>query len=85
MLRIGRYHFTVTDSILMLDWLMLAVPAAFAIRFVPAWSNESLLFIAAGVGTIPLAGWLGRATELLSALTGSDIGGFLNATFRQRG
>jgi hypothetical protein len=58
MLRIGRYHFTVTDSILMgdlcrpsrvsgsaaffqkrLDWLMLAVPAAFAIRFVPAWSS----------------------------------------------
>jgi 2-keto-3-deoxy-galactonokinase len=28
---------------------------------------------------------VGRATELLSALTGSDIGGFLNATFRQRG
>ena len=60
---------------------MFAVPAAFAIRFVPAWSNESLLFIAAGVGTIPLAGWLGRATELLSARTGSDIGGFVNATF----
>jgi hypothetical protein len=64
-----------------LDWLVLAVPAAFAIRFVPAWSNESLLFIAAGVGIIPLAGWLGRATEQLSARTGAGIGGFLNATF----
>jgi Ca2+:H+ antiporter len=64
-----------------LDWLVLAVPAAFAIRFVPAWSNESLLFIAAGVGIILLAGWLGRATEQLSARTGAGIGGFLNATF----
>ena len=51
MLRVGRYHFTDRNSILMgvsaaprasavcgffstpLDWLMLAVPAAFAIRF----------------------------------------------------
>ena len=60
---------------------MLAVPAAFAIRFVPAWSNESLLFVVSGVGIIPLAGWLGRATEQLSARTGAGIGGFLNATF----
>jgi Ca2+:H+ antiporter len=64
-----------------LDWLVLAVPAAFAIRFVPAWSNESLLFVAAGIGIIPLAGWLGRATEQLAAHAGAGVGGFLNATF----
>jgi Ca2+:H+ antiporter len=64
-----------------LDWLVLAVPAAFAIRFVPAWSNESLLFVVSGVGIIPLAGWLGRATEQISARTGAGFGGFLNATF----
>lgn len=64
-----------------LDWLLLAVPAAFAIRFVPAWHHESLLFVTAGVGIIPLAGWLGRATEQLSARAGAGIGGFLNATF----
>ena len=64
-----------------LDWLVLAVPAAFAIRFVPAWSNDSLLFVVSGVGIIPLAGWLGRATEQIAAHTGAGIGGFLNATF----
>ena len=64
-----------------LDWLVLAVPAAFAIRFVPAWNNASLLFVVAGVGIIPLAGWLGRATEQIAARTGAGIGGFLNATF----
>ena len=64
-----------------LDWLVLAVPVAFAIRFVPAWNNASLLFVVAGVGIIPLAGWLGRATEQIAAHTGAGIGGFLNATF----
>ena len=64
-----------------LDWLVLAVPVAFAIRFVPAWNNASLLFVFAGAGIIPLAGWLGRATEQIAAHTGAGIGGFLNATF----
>ena len=64
-----------------LDWLLLAVLIAFAIRFVPAWKNDSTLFVAAGIGIIPLAGWLGRATEQLSARAGAGVGGFLNATF----
>ena len=64
-----------------LDWLVLAVPVAFAIRFVPAWNNASLLFVVAGAGIIPLAGWLGRATEQIAAHTGAGIGGFLNASF----
>ena len=64
-----------------LDWLLLAVPVAFAARFVGPWKNESLLFIAAGVGIIPLAGWLGRATEQLAERAGAGVGGFLNATF----
>jgi Ca2+:H+ antiporter len=64
-----------------LDWLLLAVPVAFGIRYVATWKNDSLLFVAAGIGIIPLAGWLGRATEQLSARTGAGVGGFLNATF----
>ncbi len=64
-----------------LDWLLLAVPAAFAIRFVPAWRNDTLLFIITGVAIIPLAGWMGRATAHLSARAGPGIGGLLNATF----
>ena len=64
-----------------LDWLLVAVPAAFAIRYVPAWKNETLLFIIAGIAIIPLAGWMGRATEHLGARAGHGIGGLLNATF----
>jgi Ca2+:H+ antiporter len=64
-----------------LDWLLLAAPAAFAIRYVPAWKNEALLFIISGIAIIPLAGWMGRATEYLGARAGHGIGGLLNATF----
>ena len=64
-----------------LDCLLLACPAAFAIRFVPAWKNETLLFIIAGIAIIPLAGWMGRATEHLSERAGHGLGGLLNATF----
>jgi Ca2+:H+ antiporter len=64
-----------------LDFLLIAVPIALAIRYVPGWKNETLLFVVAGVGIIPLAGWMGRSTEQLAARSGAGIGGFLNATF----
>jgi Ca2+:H+ antiporter len=64
-----------------LDWLLLALPAAFAIRYVPAWKNDAMLFIISGIAIVPLAGWMGRATEHLGARAGHGIGGLLNATF----
>jgi Ca2+:H+ antiporter len=64
-----------------LDGLLLAVPAAFAVRYVPAWKNETLLFIITGIAIIPLAGWMGRATEHLGVRAGHGVGGLLNATF----
>jgi Ca2+:H+ antiporter len=64
----------------LLDWLLLAVPLAFFFHFLPAWKNETLLFFVSGVALIPLAAWLGRATEHLCARTGPGIGGLLNAT-----
>jgi Ca2+:H+ antiporter len=33
------------------------------------------------IGIIPLAGWMGRATEVLAARMGEGAGGLLNATF----
>jgi Ca2+:H+ antiporter len=63
-----------------LDWLLLAVPAAFFIEFVPTWKNETLLFFIAGIALVPLAAWLGRATEHLSVRAGPGIGGLLNGT-----
>ncbi len=64
-----------------LDALLIAVPAAFAIRYVPGWQRPTVLFVVAGLGIIPLAGWMGRATEHLGAHTGAGVGGLLNATF----
>src|SRR4051812_35527154 len=64
-----------------IDWLLLAVPVAFAIRWFPGWKNETLLFAVSALGTIPLAAWMGRATEALSSRVGEGASGLLNATF----
>jgi Ca2+:H+ antiporter len=64
-----------------LDWLLIAVPTAFAVRYVPGWNQATLLFVVAAVGIIPLAGWMGRATESLAHHSGPGVGGLLNATF----
>ncbi|MEO8439802.1 MAG: calcium/proton exchanger [Spartobacteria bacterium] len=68
-------------SFTLLDLLLIAIPAAIALRYVPQWKNGPALFIIAGIAIVPLAGWMGRATEQLAARSGSGIGGFLNATF----
>lgn len=65
----------------LLDWLLLGVPIAFAIRYVPAWKDDIALFIVSGIAIVPLAGWMGRATEQLASRTGHGLGGLLNATF----
>lgn len=64
-----------------LDWLLVAVPIAFSIRYVPAWKNDTSIFIVSGIAIIPLAGWMGRATEQLASRAGHGMGGLLNATF----
>lgn len=64
-----------------LDLLLVAVPVSIALRYVPEWRSGSALFIVAAIAIIPLAGWMGRATEQLAARTSAGVGGFLNATF----
>jgi len=59
------------------------------LMFVPAtltmvWGfglHGTPVFIASAVSIIPLAGYMGRATERLSEHLGAGWGGFLNATF----
>jgi len=63
----------------LLNWLLLAVPVA-------AWLEHSHagpipVFVASCLGIVPLAGWMGKATEHLAARTGEGVGGLLNATF----
>src|SRR5919112_26174 len=64
-----------------LDWLLVFVPIAIALRFVPAWENPTALFVVSCLAIIPLAGWMGRATEHLAEHLGQGVGGLLNATF----
>src|SRR5262249_39321189 len=64
-----------------LDWLLVFLPVALVLRWVPGWHNEAALFVCAGLAIVPLAGVMGRATEHLAHRFGEGIGGLLNATF----
>lgn len=64
-----------------LDWLLVFVPVALALRYVPSWSNQTALFVVSALALIPVAGWMGNATEHLAHRMGEGIGGLLNASF----
>jgi Ca2+:H+ antiporter len=64
----------------MLNLLLVFVPVAIALEFLMP-NSYTLIFVASCLAIIPLAGWLGRATEELAHHTGEGIGGLLNATF----
>lgn len=64
----------------MLAWLLILVPVAAAVhRWLP--EAHTIVFATAALAIIPLAGWMGRATEALAARAGEGVGGLLNATF----
>jgi Ca2+:H+ antiporter len=64
-----------------LDWLLIFVPIACAFRFIPSLDNPTALFILSCIAIIPLAGWMGKATEHLAEHLGQGAGGLLSATF----
>jgi Ca2+:H+ antiporter len=64
----------------MLNWFLIFVPVAIALEHL-APAQHLLIFAAAGLAILPLAGWMGRATEHLAARMGEGVGGLLNATF----
>jgi Ca2+:H+ antiporter len=63
-----------------LNWLLIFIPGAVAIRFWPQ-PHPTALFICSAIAIIPLAGWMGRSTEALASRMGEGVGGLLNATF----
>ncbi|MBS0267341.1 MAG: calcium/proton exchanger [Proteobacteria bacterium] len=64
----------------MWNWLLGFAPVAIALEhFAPA--HYTLIFITAALAILPLAAWLGRATEQLADRAGEGVGGLLNATF----
>ena len=59
---------------------LLAIPLSLYFAYV-AQASPMVVFATACVAVLPLAGYMGEATEHLSARTGPALGGFLNATF----
>jgi len=58
--------------------LLVFVPAAIAAEFLHA--SPVMVFALSALAIVPLSGYLGRATEEISAYTGPTLGGLLNAT-----
>lgn len=59
--------------------LLLFVPVSIAAHILE-W-GELTVFITAGLAILPLAAWMGSATEELAVVVGPTLGGLLNATF----
>ena len=64
----------------MLNWLLIFLPVTIALEFLMPGAH-TFIFIASCLAIVPLAGWLGHATEELAHHTGEGVGGLLNATF----
>lgn len=71
-------RFLTVDRVLLL--LLLAVPVTLLMRWGLGMSGTPV-FIASALSIVPLAGFMGRATERLAEQVGAGWGGFLNATF----
>lgn len=59
--------------------LLVFIPVSIAAHYL-GWS-ELLLFATAALAIIPLAAWMGTATEEIAVISGPTLGGLLNATF----
>ncbi|MEH2334567.1 calcium/proton exchanger [Nostoc sp.] len=67
-----------TKNIILLV-LLLFIPVSLAAHFLE-W-GELIVFITAGLAILPLAAWMGTATEEIAVVVGPSLGGLLNATF----
>lgn len=74
----GVNRLVTVDRVLLV--LLLFVPATLFMEL-GLGLHGTPIFIAAAVSIIPLAGYMGRATERLAEHVGAGWGGFLNATF----
>jgi len=71
------YHRRAVQRVM--NFLLLGLPVAVAARLLhaPDW----VALTASAISLLPLAGWIGRATEHAAARMGPGLGGLLNATF----
>lgn len=63
-----------------MNWLLIFVPISIVLdHFAP--ERYLLVFLSSALAILPLAGWMGRATEQIAERMGEGVGGLLNATF----
>ena len=62
-----------------LSLLLLFVPVSIAAHFLE-W-GAAVVFITSCIAIVPLAAWMGTATEEIAVVAGPTLGGLLNATF----
>jgi Ca2+:H+ antiporter len=60
--------------------LLVSIPVAALLEFL-APERQTAIFVATTVAIVPLAAYIGRATDALANRLGGGIGGLLNATF----
>src|SRR6202046_342037 len=63
-----------------MNWLLLFVPITIGLEILSP-ERYLLIFAASCLAILPLAGWMGRATEQLAERMGEGSGGLLNAAF----
>lgn len=63
-----------------LSWLLIFVPVTLFLEL-QSEPPETYIFLFSCISIIPLAGWLGKATEHLANKTNDALGGLVNATF----
>ncbi len=62
-----------------LKYLFIFLPISIILKLTDA--SDMMLFVAAALTIVPLAGLMGEATEVISFHSSPKLGGFLNATF----
>jgi Ca2+:H+ antiporter len=65
---------------MLMNLLLIFIPIAIALEFL-ASHQYLLIFITSSLAILPLAAWMGHATEQLADRMGEGVGGLLNATF----
>lgn len=68
---------------MLLKWFMALGAVMFVVSLIGKMIHlpPVMLFFITGIAIIPLAGWMGQATESLAAYAGPRVGGLLSATF----
>jgi Ca2+:H+ antiporter len=62
-----------------LSILLIFIPVSVVAQFQDG--SAALIFITSALAIIPLAAWMGTATEEISVVLGPNLGGLMNATF----